>query len=433
MSRTASAANAELLFTPEPSRWAPLVRTPPADDAILRFRAQLGLPTDRPIIASGHQAGFWHCGILAKRVALDAVSLASGAAPAWLLVDHDANDAGVLRLPLETEDEGVAARVVSLAESKSGVPTGLAKLAGVPSDVPQLEGLAGDTLAGAIHQHIETRLGTLGMRGVSAVRSLELDQTDLFKAILDRFREDPDACRATYNRAVDGVRPLGPGELPLWVIEGGLRRAATDEDLEAEGIRVAPRALLMTGLMRAAGCDLFIHGSGGGASAGMTEDEGYDVQTEAWFASYFEGLPPLAEAVVATATVLLPFEAGGVPSEEELKKAHWLARSAAHNPELLGEEDLAEKKKSFVDRAAAMKEAGENPGPVFAEMQAMLADYRKRRAGDLAALERDAAQLDARAATRELIEDRTWPFIVFDDATLRSLIEDISELFRDPS
>ena len=36
-----------------------------------RFRAALALPTDRPVIMSGHQAEWWHMGVLAKFVALD--------------------------------------------------------------------------------------------------------------------------------------------------------------------------------------------------------------------------------------------------------------------------------------------------------------------------------------------------------------------------
>ncbi|MEC9372360.1 MAG: hypothetical protein VYC34_00885, partial [Planctomycetota bacterium] len=53
-----------ITIEPAPARWtAPR----PADDAeSTRFREQLGLPTGRPIVLTGHQAEFWHPGVLAK-------------------------------------------------------------------------------------------------------------------------------------------------------------------------------------------------------------------------------------------------------------------------------------------------------------------------------------------------------------------------------
>ena len=59
------------------------------------------------VVATGHQAGFWHPGILAKYLALDAAGESLRAeALVELLVDQDVNDLRRLRVPV-FDSEGV--------------------------------------------------------------------------------------------------------------------------------------------------------------------------------------------------------------------------------------------------------------------------------------------------------------------------------------
>ena len=51
------------------------------------------------MVMSGHQAEVWHAGILTKMLALRGVAGAAGARAAWVVVDQDANEPGIIRYP----------------------------------------------------------------------------------------------------------------------------------------------------------------------------------------------------------------------------------------------------------------------------------------------------------------------------------------------
>jgi hypothetical protein len=77
-----------LTIRPPAPEWAALLKHNDSAQAT-RFRRELGLPTGKPLIMTGHQAEFWHTGILAKYLAADAAAGALGADVAWLVVDQD--------------------------------------------------------------------------------------------------------------------------------------------------------------------------------------------------------------------------------------------------------------------------------------------------------------------------------------------------------
>src|SRR6185295_16354495 len=121
----------------------------------------------------------------------------------------------------------------------------------------------------------------------------ELHKHGVFSELLDRMRADRAACTLAYNRAVARhpsahVRPLieepGRTELPLWRMpdqQGRPRLPVFASDLPGlDPSRLAPRALLMTALVRLEACYLFIHGTGGGQ---------YDRITEAWLSGWLPG------------------------------------------------------------------------------------------------------------------------------------------------
>jgi len=302
---SAPADNAEapcaqrVMLRPDPDRWRSALESTNKAEQARTFRRELGLPADVPIVMSGHQAGFWHAGILAKRYALEACAEASGAHAAWLVVDHDTNDAGAVRYPAK-ESERLADRVWRLAPA-GAAPTG--KLESVsPAELPGdaaedfvREGLGAiydalkpaDSLAAQIHAAVES-LAHAG--DVSTVFSTKLAQTALFGELREYIASDPERCREAFNEAVKGttIRPLMPGDLPLWDLSGPVRRRVRDGDLETiDRQSLAPTAILQTMLLRAAGCDLFIHGTGGG---GTGDGEGYENATARWHASWS---PPL--------------------------------------------------------------------------------------------------------------------------------------------
>ena len=58
-----------------------------------------------PVISSGHQPGFHHPGILAKRIALAKEAASRGGGSAWLVADQDIDDPEVIRYPDLDEQE----------------------------------------------------------------------------------------------------------------------------------------------------------------------------------------------------------------------------------------------------------------------------------------------------------------------------------------
>ena len=87
----------------------------------------------------------------------------------------------------------------------------------------------------------------------------------------------------------------GAIELPLWERTttperpGPWRTVTSDRLADLADESIVLRGLPMTGLLRRHACDLFVHGTGGGASeagADARAQTGYDRVTERWFESW---------------------------------------------------------------------------------------------------------------------------------------------------
>lgn len=416
----------------------------PASAEALEFRRQIGLATDRPIVMSGHQSGFWHAGIVAKVFALDAAAARFKAGSAWVVVDQDVGEPGRVAYPVRRRGAGAdgvenlgravadllpvapvgvvtgrqaasRARVVEVEKGAvPGVAEGMARIAvaldrhaGAESAAMQVTKAAMDLITGP---------DGVGYRGPSVrppvlVSALSLARTEVFAELLDLMRRDPLACATQYNEAVAAhpdarLRQLrthsrrGP-ELPLWVMTpGGTRETAFAEDLDlpaggAASPTLAPRALLMTAILRWVGCDQFIHGLGGGR---------YDKVMEQWFSTWRD-MRHLAYAFVVSATKLMELVDRPPPTPEAVARARWAAHHALHNPS--SAEELAGKR----EMAAAIRHArGPERDRLFRAMHEWLARSRARRAGELDALAARAAALEAGAGTSGIVFDRTWAF-----------------------
>jgi hypothetical protein len=92
-----------ILIEPRADAWRDLIAGSWArtqrDPVALRARQELGLPTDRPVVMSGHQTTFWHPGILAKWYAMNAAAQRVHGATAWVAVDHDTDDPTAIAYP----------------------------------------------------------------------------------------------------------------------------------------------------------------------------------------------------------------------------------------------------------------------------------------------------------------------------------------------
>ncbi len=217
-----------------------------------------------------------------------------------------------------------------------------------------------------------------------SVFATALASTEAFAALLEAMRADPGACVRAYNRACAahpdaGMRPLvaeeAPGqvELPLWrLVPGERKRPVFARELPSiPAHELAPRALLMTGLVRLFACDLFIHGFGGG---GLDGAGGYEAINDGWFAAWRETSAPVRAAlpwppapyVTVTATRLLPLGAEAPPTAAEAARAVWRAHHALHDPGALHDPAGAARVLvgSLPNLSAVCAAAADDPRPV---------------------------------------------------------------------
>ncbi len=430
--------SADLVLKPDPRTWASLLREP--DARALRFREQMGLPIDGPIVMSGHQADFWHPGIVAKLFAGHALAASVSGSLAWLVVDQDDNVPTKLRVPVQAADGTSGVRVWDLtpgAMVPSATPTRCrpaiepshfegAAHAAMRSDAVQSIRealLAHANQPSLAHQVSRAALSLLepGVPEPSLLFACDLHRTDLFAELLASLKRDPQAAARAYNDACEaiseaGIRPLaireGAVELPLWRIRAGEARMPvySTQLSETPMEELAPRALLMTGIARMGGCDLFIHGNGGAA---------YDRITERWIEHWLgERLAPM---VVASATRMLRIAGDDLPTEAQIAEARARAHSAKHDPAIVGDIETSEKKASLIAEVARAKEAGENPAPLFRQMQELLSAYRERWAGKIAELEAEGERMQSLKEISAIANDRTWASALYPAEDLNEL------------
>ena len=442
----------EIDIRPTGRAWPDLIRARWATHGLRaetrRFREQLGLPTDSPIIVTGHQPTMWHAGILAKYEAADIAAKRVDGHVVWLVADQDAVDPFELRLPVldaggalttttlrlgPKPPFGVAASMLPVSEvepalnrtvAAESVGAGAMRIARAyreHRDAPNAAVQAGEATADLLND--------LGLRG-QLLFATQLASTDLFSSLVAQMRDEPDRFVQTYNAAVArrphaGVSTLEfdemnhRHELPLWRIRPGIaRQRVFVNDLDSiPGGELAPRALLMTALLRLAGCELFIHGVGGAQ---------YDQVTEDWIRVWL-GVD-LAPATLTTATLRLPL-ASEAPSQEDVKRAIWLTHHARHDPAAIGLEEQSLIKRGFVERIRSMRKTGANPAKLFHEMQVFLRDYRAEHAEQLMGLDAEAQEMARLAGEREIARDRTWAFALHDRESLDALRDAIDREF----
>lgn len=441
---------------PAPSEWAETLRErfeTRDEPRATRFRAELGLPTDRPLIATGHQAGFWHPGVLAKFIAARLAGERFGAGAWWIVPDQDDEPVALINAPTLDERGALRRETADLGGGDEAALLGVAaasrppfdpvppRLAGEPALPTVAEGL--DAVVEALRAHADAesaaaqaesagrRLAAPFVGEPQAAFATALTRTTLFRDLIDRIRSDPAGALDVYNEAArehpaSGVLPLASGrnegarETPLWrLAPNEPRRRVTVADLaDAEPVTLAPRGLLMTALVRLAGADLFIHGTGGAQ---------YDRVTERWIRDWLgEELAPVG---VVTADLLLPLP-GAEFDEAHMEQAVWRAHHARHDPAMLGDDQGAREKAALVRRIADARARAEDPSGMFLEMHALLERVRRSHADALDRLDREAEQMRRLRASAEVAQDRTWAFPLHEHRSLRALERAIAERFE---
>lgn len=413
---------------------------------------------------SGHQPGLWHPGILSKWLAMVHAAAMYKSHAAWVVVDHDEVSPTRVRLPLRATDGSLRAAEFDLAAGQSPPnlpacdrPASRAALPQLRGEQYALEGVgagiasmiaACDAFAGASSAAEQVARATARLIHDVVLRDLpeptiflatHLSRTSAFRSLVSRMVSDPLACASTYNDAVAAhpharLRPLriaaSATELPVWTLNDGKRVPATSTSLAAmitsenAWPTIAPRALFLTLLLRLHGCEMFIHGLGGG---GTEEGDGYDEVMRDW-ASHWLGGVHLAPLATVSATLRLPFQlTGREVSHEDAIKATWTAWHAKNDPAVLGEQQIAARKKALVEQISALPRHDSQRRLLWQEMRSLIADAQARHAPDLARLEEAATHAHANAKRDSVRLERTWPFAIYPASSLLALSQQIRD------
>ncbi|MFZ2875691.1 MAG: hypothetical protein WAZ94_14545 [Phycisphaerales bacterium] len=402
-------------------------------------RRALGLPAGE-LIMSGHQAEWWHAGILAKRLVLPA------GRGAWVVVDQDTNDAlgvvypgpGPTRAVWRAGPEAAEVPTGSLRAVRVGEAPGDATPASAAAGLRDLKRAMGaregaTTLAEQVARAVESLVveRVEGTEHVPLLFATALAGTSRFGELVDRMRREPEACVRAYNAAAAAhprarLRALttagGRVELPLWRLTAGAARSPVyaDELRAGEMAGLAPRALLMTGLLRLDLCDLFVHGLGG---------EVYDPAMEQWFSHWLGENTRLAPTAMVTATLRLAF---GVPvmTPEEIDRARWLAHHATHDPRRIGDAGWASERDAAVERVRGATGRAEKRLAYLA-MRGVVERYRAARGAALAELAARGEEAARHRARAQVVHDRTWPWVLHGGEALRDLAGRVREAAAD--
>jgi len=425
----------------------------------------------RPIIATGHQPWLWHPGIMAKYLAAyQACATAGRPLPSMfhVIVDQDDRVPMALEVPVVV-DKRVTEQRIEFAgpvgpEGAQQNTTGVASASSTPIDfvaaqsafteAQRLSGLTCDLnplieawrklgeqapTVKSLAEQLALVLGYLlepYIGQVPVVFASQLSQWSWFEEVWQRMQAEPRACVEAYNRAAlaepdAGVALLGSYsdriELPVWALVDGKPRQRVwiqlkgqekqlmiDGQVAAEPMSLAPRALLMTALLRSSGCDLFVHGRGG---------ELYDRVTEKWWSDWF-GTTLAPMATVSCDLTLAESTLSDLPlaDERQVQAAVWRRHHLPHNIDRELELDIPEaQRKRYLLEHMNDDNDPDRRAKAFNEIHQL--NRKLVQAYPHAVAEADKALADARlgVANRQVAGRRDWCFALYPARQLAQL------------
>lgn len=410
-------------------------------------RAELGWPEAGPVVATGHQPGPWHAGILAKYLLADRLAARLGGVAAHLVVDSDASGFDRLDVPVRDEAGALGLAVLPLGPDLPEVVAQRRPVALLPelpaTRRPALPSIGAGLIrlrdALARHRDAGSMAEQMGrctdewlaplVAPMPRAAASALLATRFGAALVAAMRDDSEACAAAYDAAIAatpeaGMRPLerrgdGAIELPLWRLDAaGRRRPLFDVDLREELADAAPlpRALLLTALARLVLCEGFVHGLGGAA---------YDRATERWIAGWLD--VPLAPTATATADLRLPLlDPPAAPAEARREAAAAIAQAHRvwHDPEPEGSargRGPGPIKRELLEAVALASPGAERLG-AWRAMHRQLGMLRSRNAGLVARSSERAAEAQARARAAGIAWRRDYAFLLHDPGSIAALV-----------
>jgi hypothetical protein len=441
-----------------PAPWAGL------DFAKLRASLRRRLDLPRRVIATGHQAEFFHPGVLAKSIVAAAVARTADADALFVWVDSDvtrntslvfAAQAGgrlsraALPIPGLRRDVAVEAlpdaSIADWREFWHAISARALRAAETPIADCAAAFLTTSSLCDGLAAAQDAILRRLGIANpLRSVRVSQLAETPEFRALAAALVRTGSALALAYNAALEGARTAGKllvdverWEVPLWAFQrDGVRRRVVavrgkngivlhaldgpvvghcGESLEpADGWRIRPRALLLSAFFRLLLADVFIHGIGG---------EAYDRVTEAWL---LRGtgivLPPIG---VASGTLHLPADSNPDAATATPPTDHQLR----HNPQryLPVSDDLARRRRELIAQCIELRtkqpRQRERRRSVRAQIRDVLDAILAAASADVAEIRRRRERLGAALRRRQVLEDRSYFYGLYLSKDLQRLAD----------
>ncbi len=372
-------------------------------------RAVLGLPADRFVVMTGHQAGIWHAGIAEKFLVGARMAAEREGVLVHVVVDHDLNDASLVAFPslvagkltrlwLERSPRGTRANVPNVLrkpirtmrpERSHEVPRDLEPALNLIEHAIAAE-RGRDNLAMQMAHAANTLLASHARVDLT-VAATTIAELPFAAAMRGHFAN----MRQAYNEAVmsERIGTLSEQELPFWKLDrASMSRAPLFDGEPTE--RIAPRALALTAIARLTLCDVFIHGTGGGR---------YDHAMERWIGEALgeDVRAALAPMLVVTATKYAPL-ARFVPAFDTTATPDAL-RALEQDP--FG--DAGVTKSALRARIAGTRA---EKRAAFVAMRRAIVEARAAHASKLDDLRTRIAANREAIATHALATDRTWPF-----------------------
>lgn len=434
----------DLTIEPRCACWCDLIKAAPDgvfDNKSLEkwrnhTRAELGLATDQPIIATGHQTLLWHPGILVKYLLVDAIASAHNLATANLVVDQHVGAFGEFEVPILAKDDSLSVAKIGLQSHREDVPmvrrktfNPLEHQANLRYALPEVASGV-DQIIHAVNQHSDAANAALQMTAALAdlmrpwvspmpyVTASALMGTTLARSVLVAMAKDAGKCVELYNQAVKAVPEAGVSQLeisqekievPLWRIDSDdLRRRAYLSDLQDwlssddPQFELLPRALFMTALVRLGMCDLFVHGTGGAI---------YDRAMQLWIKNWLAlDVSPIA---VATATLHLPL---GSPPEQRIDVAgvQQAMRRLWHDPQSgPTNESISSAKRDLIKQIEEAPRKSIERQQLFSKLQTYLNENRKINAKAIEKAQLQVEQAIRHQAEAPIIDCRSWAFTLY--------------------
>ena len=419
---------------PDPTDWSPAPDLRSSDLA-RASRAAIGLDPSRPVIASGHQPTVFHPGIVAKLIALDTVAKRRDAQTLWIVPDQDIADPASIRVPVQTDDN-LTDTTLHLAGSPAPDRASATLPPIDPAHAPHAFARLADYLRAFAHEPTRAKqfasavvhdlCDLLDLAIPTLLFASDLLAVPVARTTLDQLTADPRTAIEHYNRAIEsspsaGVRPLALSdtaiELPLWRLTDTARDIVTITPAHPlDPAHLVPRGILMTAIVRRALCDLFIHGTAGFK---------YDAITTRWIHTWLDH--PIAPIAAASATLTLDLKLPDAYIDPDT--AAWEAHHARHAPGMLDEHAAARRKSELVHAIESRKSRGDDPAPLFSELQSLLTDTRDKHESDLADLRARAKDAQRFRAMHAIATDRTFAYPLHDPQRLRDLKRAIESRF----